>query len=668
MNENNVTNSSTQQATFTNNDETVQIKKPAEASTRVPPKIPADKLSATSVKNSRNPIQLTRIENSSAASFLEGSGRAPICANITYDFMIDRNSDGDAVPVSLGHGKFAKVYLGRQFSSGNPVRNVAIKILHDYANKSAERLFKQEIDLLKEISSGHSVNVVHTLDVVFLAPMVLCSCGNIYHPLCPQGCNAPLQRDDSHYDRFPALKCPKCNYHLSARFLSEREDELFRPAAKPCCASKRGTHRSTILNFVDREAVVLELLDFNLFDFLKKRRTDIQQLIQKHQLFSKSKNLRAQKGDGWHLRTLQMVRDELEQNSLEVIFKKTILLEKIGLMVQLAEAVAWLHSEKKIIHKDLAPDNIMLCSTGLSANSGATLSGEAYSPKKSSLRGILKDIISHPSYALQVIDFGLSDRNEPSRSWYEEDEATGNTKHPFLSPEAKLRRQRIGQQLIFENDRVLIPSRLRTTIEVTDIINDIRDVDYNHALEILEIDTSSNTQNDYFYAKFRGSPPTNLDNQQFELVRQLSEAHDIYALGALFYFILTENENEVERLSNFVGTLTDRSLQLNAKALFRDDGYRKRRSAIIEPYWRDELMVVILRAMVRGRPDSFVPTRTTRGSQAARQLLESIKHIHHELQTEIMAASDLVSMKKKVAIAAIATGAIGTLLGALVAK
>ena len=85
-----------------------------------------------------------------------------IQANVSYDILAQTQSDGTSVPVLIGSGKFAKVYKAWQRSARRNVRPVAIKVLHDYANKAAERLFKQELDLLKELTTN--ANVVETVD------------------------------------------------------------------------------------------------------------------------------------------------------------------------------------------------------------------------------------------------------------------------------------------------------------------------------------------------------------------------------------------------------------------------------------------------------------------------------------------------------------------------
>src|SRR5262245_18766090 len=116
-------------------------------------------------------------------------------SNVSYELLaktVATGSESHSVPVQLGMGKFAKDYKAWQRSARRNIRPVAVKILHDWATLADERLFKQESDLLKELTTVASVNVIRTLDIVHLSPLAMCGCGVIYHPLCPKGCAVPL--------------------------------------------------------------------------------------------------------------------------------------------------------------------------------------------------------------------------------------------------------------------------------------------------------------------------------------------------------------------------------------------------------------------------------------------------------------------------------------------
>jgi serine/threonine protein kinase len=549
-----------------------------------------------------------------------------------------KDVSGAYVPVDLGQGKFAKVLRARQESAGHHGRPVAIKILHDFATNDHERLFHQEIELLKGMNVEFGVNVVSTLDVL---PMAMCGCGNIYHPLCPNGCGEEIVRDEEPKkdENHPALRCPKCSYRLSGRFVSEEFWELLQPPAKRCCTQGVNEKTGTILNFVDRSAIVMELLEQKLPDFLEQRRNKLQELMAG---YGAGPSAPARQAKGWWRRALAKLATLWRYDRADVLVSKAILLEKVRLMVELAEAVDWLHEEKRIVHKDLAPDNVMVTSIGAPGGDWVSLVGARDADPKGerarSFHDALSSVVSSPRFHLCVIDFGLSDKDKLTRSWYEEEMGSSNIKQPFLSPEARFIRQRIGQQLQFEDGRFRVPQDLVSKLLVTDIIADTRDPNHNHDVTITRLETSPSGET---IAYFEGTPPPNPKNQQFELVYRPGEAHDLYSVGALYYYILTEQQDEVEKLGGFISSMPDGGLDLDVRTLTRDDRYMTRRNAIREKFWQDELMVLILSAMVRGQRGSLKESRIDRSPRATRDLLERTKQIYHSIQREILAAPEL---------------------------
>lgn len=564
-----------------------------------------------------------------------------IDASVSYQLFAVKDASGNHAPVELGQGKFAKVLKGNQYSRGHNGRPVAIKILHDFATNNHEQLFLQEIELLKGMSAGAGTNVVNTIDVLYLEPMVMCGCGNVYHPACPKGCDAELTRDEEPRkdENHPALRCPKCSYRISGRFVSEQFQELLTYPAKRCCTQGPHERTGTILNFVDRNALVMELLEIKLPDFLEQRRSKLQEIAAG---YGAATTEPGRQSKAWWRRAAGRLADLWNHDRADMLLSKAILLEKMRLMVELAEAVDWLHSEKRIVHKDLAPDNLMVnVSTHPSSDWVGLIGGREADSGGDRLRSFheaLSSAVSSPRFHLCVIDFGLSDKDKLTRSWYEEEMGISSIKQPFLSPEARFIRQRIGERINIEDGRFRVPPPLTNKLMVTDIIADVRDPNHDHDLTITRIETSPSGET---FAYFEGSPSPNPKNQQFEVVYRPGEAHDLYAVGALFYYILTEQQDEVEKLNGFINSMPDVGLKLDARALVRDDRYMTRRNALREKFWQDELMVLILSAMVRGQPGSLKVSRIDRNPRSTRELLARTRQIYHGIQREILAAPKL---------------------------
>jgi len=581
-------------------------------------------------------------------------------SNVSYEILARQNADGVNVPMQIGTGKFAKVYKAWQRSARRNVRPVAIKVLHDHATIADERLFKQEIDLLKELTTVSTVHVIHTLDIIHLPPLAMCGCGVLYSPLCPRGCGQQLGRLErpGHDHDYPLLHCPRCGYEISGEDIQQRHADLLRPPAKTCCVSNPSrAQRGTLVNFVDREAVVMELVEHGLTDFPALQQQGLAQVGASGAMTAVMHRPRHALA-----RLRRRVERRLRPDQPGYLAQRVVLLQKIYLMVQLAEAVAWLHGEKKIVHKDLAPDNVMIHAidgvAGLSDWRGETVR---------ELRERLRGRASFPSYDLKVIDFGLADKDELSRSWYEEQDVLASaTKLPYLSPEARRRKERISEPLdISETSPCFgVPANLYSTylsVLPGDLVAETSDTRHDHDLEIVRVEPDGKGG---AFAYFQGRPGPRSASQKYELVRRLGEPHDIYAVGALFYFILTGKHEEVDRLASLCTLLQEDSQSaLSTAALRLDQYYLGRRNAIPEPYLRDELMLLMLRAMVRGRPESFVQSRIDRGPGAAQLLLGETRRIYHLLEDELVAAGVKERMLRSLILAAPAAFVMGLLLG-----
>jgi len=538
--------------------------------------------------------------------------RLVLPSQVAYD-LAQVSEAGRTQPRLLGAGRFAKVYAAQQVIAGQPSRNVAIKILHDHADDPMERLFSQEVALNREFATGVTQGVSPMLDVIHLGPLVLCGCGTLYHPVCPRGCKVPLQRANGKNRPFPALKCSKCDYELSAEFVHQKGAELYSSRAKPCCSRETDAfaNEGTIINFVLREAMVMESLEMSLADY---------------SAYVEDPDPLAGADIGPFERFQHYFGLLSQRRRAAILEQKVRLLGKVHLMVQISEAVVWLHATKKVVHKDLAPDNIMI----------------RHAPCGSSTIGIddpvraLLDQAANFCTEVCVIDFGLSDKEKLTRSWYEDAEVSmATTKLPYLSPEARYRRQALGTGLEIDRAqrRFRVPASLEqspASIRPEDIIADNLDATHLHDLKIDRVEE----ENGHRFAYFKETPPK-LIPRQLEIVRPLGEAHDVYALGAILYYILTGRHDQVEHLSNLAGSIQDQPCALDRRSLVRRDNYSNRRNGIREPFWRDPLMRIILRAMVRGRPESFVSDRTVRGPDPAQRFLAELKQIQQGLISEI---------------------------------
>jgi serine/threonine protein kinase len=562
-------------------------------------------------------------------------------APVHYQFAVERDKHGFCQPLILGQGKFAKVFDARQLSSERGDRRVAIKILHDYADHAQERMFDQEIKLLKDIGVASGESVVRALDILHLGPMIMCGCGKIYQPACPKGhMKGLVRKQPSPHDVFPALKCVEvgCDYEFSAQFVVPRYKELCSYPAKRCCGVGSSTQEvGTILNFVDRKAIVMEYFDRPLDSFVAHRRQELETIHDdRRSLPPKRPALFARWMPEWVAKWWASLGMSDEG---EVQLRKTMLLEKIRLMVELIGAVERLHA-RGIVHKDLAPDNVMVKRVAEpGADDTMVIQGQRGRP-----RDAIAEMIFYPKHQVRVIDFGLSDKGNGTRSWYEEERgAVSLAKRPFWSPEALEHRSLIGMRIDIEFlgtdsatgapcGRFKVPSTLR--ILPTDIIADQRSQQHDNDMEITHIVEERGRR----FAYFRGVPPIDLTNQQFELVPRLGEPHDLFALGALFYFILTESINEVDHLAGFVANLAQMPNALNRAVLLEDKYYLQRRDAIVHKFWQDELMSLILRAMVRGQPESFVQSRIEAGQGPVQRLLNDTKGIYFGLHREIVKA------------------------------
>ncbi|MFY0540416.1 protein kinase [Nannocystis pusilla] len=366
-----------------------------------------------------------------------------------------RNRGGLWVPVELGQGKFARVLCGQQQIGNQPARSVAIKILHSHATLAHERLFATEIAHLRKLSDADNVNVLHILDVLQLRPLVLCGCGKVYSPL-------PQLRAGAADPRRPR-RSPRAAMH----------GLQVRPAGQPRDGPRAGALVGDRAHLLPGQGGRGQGHHHQLRPSRRHRDGAPDPRPQGLRPAPPRRSDGPVEEEGRRddrpgprveVRVARAYRrpaaEEVAAPAHLRAVRKALLLEKVLAVVQLVEGVAWLHGEKRIIHKDLAADNIMVRFSGV-RNSKSNWRGEHR--LEMNVSDILNDITGYPTFRTLLIDFGLADESTPTRSWYDDDEATGQNKGPFLSPEAKNRRQDVGldQPLAFspEEKTFVIPRR-----------------------------------------------------------------------------------------------------------------------------------------------------------------------------------------------------------------
>jgi serine/threonine protein kinase len=580
----------------------------------------------------------------SQPNILVPSSAQDLRSEITYELVAGPDPEGNHMPVLLGRGRFAKVYKAWQRSAGYNVRPVAIKILHENMDRRAEQLFLQEIRLLKTMTAASTVNVISILDILQLGPMAMCgSCGQIYHPRCPQCGEFPLERYDPPQEAWPALRCgnhTQCRYMVSGEHILNGTYALLQAPAKTCCSKDKGTRaqRGTLINFVDRDAVVMEVVGQGLQRFHQSRRRTYVTLgrqfgIDIPGLLEEGDELPADPSSPPTLRPA-------EPHELAYV-QKSMLLEKVLLMVQLAEAVAWLHGEQQIIHKDLAPDNIMVEALPDEDNDDEGVRMIAAGGFLESLT----NLITCPRFAAKVIDFGLADYINLSRHWYEEPlQNFATEKLSFLSVEARGRKRRIYQKLEFDivTRQFIVPDSLRPdkagelSIKPGDLLVEESDQRQLYCLEVTQVFQDPNDRRIY-RASYTGELPPNSHTRQFDLVHRLGEAHDLYALGAVFFYILTSEVTVVGKLTNIAGLLQDAQQSLRAETLLQNvPSYALCRDHLPEKCYQDEVLILCLRAMVRGQEESFVSSRIERGPEPARRFLSEVRGLYNRIKSDVL--------------------------------
>ena len=360
---------------------------------------------------------------------------------------------------------------------------MAIKILHSHATLAHERLFSTEIAHLRKLSDADNVNVLHILNVLAAAPLVLCG----WADLSPEVPDLRTGAADSHRPQHPpgpALHRVECT--LPANRVMDRAQEVSLPLARTCCQEKAVDGRGTIINFVHRNVIVMEHLTLGLRDFARRRREEVMDQWKKKGDETTALVLAYKSGWAGGLASL-LPKKWLRQRTSE-LFEKALLLERCSPSCSSWRPSRGCTARSGSSTRNLAADNIMVRFSGI-RNTKSNWRGE-HRPDVT-VNDILNDITGYPTFRTLLIDFGLADEVTPTRSWYDDEDATGQNKGPFLSPEAKNRRQDIGlnQPLAFspEEQTCVIPPEMRglsLPLMPGDMISHSLDEEHVHDLKL----------------------------------------------------------------------------------------------------------------------------------------------------------------------------------------
>lgn len=532
-------------------------------------------------------------------------------SNITYSLSKNEIKKGLFAPRTLGEGKFAKVFEATQQCHDQKLTTVAIKSLHARVDCTAELLFDMEIKILADLAEDDASRYVKALDLLHIGPLFMSSCGKLYHPECPKGCGTKLVRSRKlDKKNFPHLECPNksCNYTVSAEYIDSSQRDLFQYPANPHAPRDEEMALGTIINFVDRRVIVMEKLGKSLDDFF----------------------------DAGTRKVAESRRDSVAWNGdpkeYHALRQKILLLQKMDLMIQLSDAVERLHRRYKLIHRDLTPDNIMIQTADPDGESESLF--------------VLHDqdlFNTRCPWRVKLIDFGLSEDGEAldMLPWYARgDVNTQANKWPYMSPEAQQREEdlRTFSAHKFQNESLVLPEEIcgnDLAPQRGDMIADknVRDPDCEYKI----VDVKPNEEGRTLAVLDR-TPPHQLGDRALHLIRRLGRAHDVYSIAAIFYYILTGTHKKTRLLSAFAVGFQDNPLAFDPKALSTHPNYPLIRDAIpATTHWSDQLMILILRAMIRGHEGSFVASRTDLKSDGVRQFRDELMRLYHLIQREVIA-------------------------------
>jgi serine/threonine protein kinase len=614
-------------------------------------------------------------------------------SKISYEMTLQAHN-GSYRPKKLGEGVFAFVYHGLQTSIERGARPVAIKILRPTATFSDANLFETELKIMKHMLEYRTDlklgdEFITALDIVSVSSMIMCGCGHVYPAVCPRCHSATVEKPpppggDASY---PHLGCVNvtCSFRLSAEKAVDGQggEQLYSSETKTCCKRSDGQ----IVNFVPRKALVMDVIDCTFHKFIVLRdRWFSSGSDGAHDLRESGASLAPIQRRPAYVGALLSYVDQarvalatsvsaarsytrrVSPRKGESILHKALIVERLKLMVDLVSSVERLHA-CRIVHRDLAPDNIMIQNAFAesSESTDANLFRKHFQAggqeaARHTLRHVVTELVLHSKLRLQVIDFGLADacdveNDEAQRRWYDEARRDRDpAKLAFWSQEAEDYRKAItvnGLQMFGQADERRQGGMFdgqfdgSNELKATDIVAVRRALLHDNDLTIRAVVPDASRGNQVMVARFNGRPPQNHDVTQFELVPRLGEAHDVYALGAILYHLFVKkdinDEHQNTRLfRHFILSIQNVTIPLRVKNLSSDSTYLTYRNNLLAKYWQDEIMMIAMRAMVRGRAESFAADRSVRGPEPVRAMLSVLKALHFRTHREVIDELDKV--------------------------
>jgi serine/threonine protein kinase len=317
--------------------------------------------------------------------------------------------------------------------------------------------------------------------------------------------------------------------------------------------------------------------------------------------------------------------------------EKTAIIERIKIMMEMTMAVERLHTSE-IVHRDLAPDNIMLKSNGEVSAASIPINAGNWNKLEMAQRLLQAQI------KVCLIDFGLADKKKHSREWYDDEQvARSREKMAFWSPEAAHVRLQVSTSdiKVFQPDdprrangstgEIRIRSNSAFEFMPRDIVVDRHDTKYDNWIHIDEIRVDKDGAK---YAVFSGRLPADYRSAHLDQIPTLGEPHDLFALGALLYHLFVKETALTQSFRDFVVLYGNSGRPVTIDVAAKDEYYIRARDKLPIEYWKDEIMIIAMGAMIRNQEGSFAQNRTEFTAAPVRRFLWALKRLHFTMMAD----------------------------------